>query len=394
MTLGKKIALMLTAIITTTVMAGLIYVTSAFGYSTAEFGKTYQEINGQTSKALENSEPFTILLMGVDTGTGSRVDPWAGNSDTMILVTVNPKTKRTTMTSLERDILVRLAGPEDNEMTGVEAKLNAAYASGQAEMAITTIEQLLDVPIDYYMQINMQGLIELVDVVGGITVTNNFDFDISIEEQEPEYTAIIPPGTHKLNGDQALVYSRMRYQDPEGDYGRQKRQREVISKILKKLLSFDGVSSYRKVLKAISGNMQTNIAVNEKTIPSLLGYRDAIGTLKSYQLRGEDATLADGGSYQIVTTEHLLETQNRIKKELGLETSETLEHTIAVTYEEIYGEGSLSEATGNLGYDEGVTADYGYTEAYQEPVPGYAVTEAPAISEEAPVVTESPVAGE
>lgn len=339
MKLGKKIALMLTGIILITVVAVVTYITTAFNYSDTEFGKTFHEIEtlGESSHAIEHTEPFSILLMGVDTGSGSRSDTWAGNSDTMIVVTVNPKTKRTTMTSLERDILTTLTGPEENDMNGVDAKLNAAYASGEAEMAIMTVENLLDIKIDKYMQINMQGLVDLVDAVGGIIVTNPFDFDISISEQEPEYTSTIAPGTHKVNGNQALVFSRMRYQDPEGDYGRQARQREVIGKIVKKMLAVDSVSSYKKVLSAVSNNMQTNIAINNSTIPQLLGYREALGDMTSYQLRGEDATLADGGSYQIVTSAHLLEVQNRIKAELGLPELETLERTNAVLYETLYG---------------------------------------------------------
>lgn len=338
MKLGKKIALMLLAIIATTVAAAGVYFTSAFNYSTEEFRKTFKEVDtGMTSTAIEHTEPFSVLLMGVDTGSGNRKDPWAGNSDSMIVVTINPITKRTTMTSLERDILTTLSGPADNDMNGADAKLNAAYASGEAQMAIMTVENMLDIKIDKYMQINMQGLVDLVDAVGGIKVTNHFDFDIYIGEQEPEYTARVAPGTHKINGDQALVYSRMRYQDPEGDYGRQRRQREVIGLVVKKLLALDSVSSYKKVLKAISNNMQTNIEVTDKTIPSLLAYRDSLDTLENYQLHGEDATLADGGSYQIVTAKHLLETQNRIKSELGLPTLENLEHTNAVLYENLYG---------------------------------------------------------
>ena len=339
MKIWKKIASMMVAIVVTTMAAAGIYASTAFKFSTAEFEKTFQEVEtgSQATSAVEHTEPFSILLMGVDTGSGSRTETWVGNSDSMILVTVNPKTKRTTLTSLERDILMTLVGPETNELNGAQAKLNAAYAAGQAQMAIMTIEQLLDIKIDKYMQINMQGLVELVDAVGGITVTNPFDFDISIEEQEPEYTATVAPGTHKINGDQALVYARMRYQDPEGDYGRQRRQREVISKVVQKLLTTDSISSYKKVMKAVSNNMQTNIAITDKTIPSLLGYRSALGKIENYQLRGEDATLDDGGSYQIVTRDHLLEIQNQIKSELGLPTLETLASTNAVLFEDLYG---------------------------------------------------------
>lgn len=350
MKIGKKIAWMLVANIIVTVVAIGIYVTSAFNYSTSEFGKTYHDLNisGSDSNAIENSEPFTILLMGVDTGSGSRSNPWEGNSDSMILVTVNPDTKRTTLTSLERDILVKLVGPEKNAMNNLEAKLNAAYASGQAEMAMMTIEKLLDINIDQYMQINMQGLVDLVDAIGGITVTNPFDFDISIEEQEPEYKSTIAPGTHKVNGDQALVFSRMRYQDPEGDYGRQARQREVIGKIVSKMLAVDSLSSYRKVLRAVGSNMRTDIIINNRTIPKLLNYQGALKKIVNYQLRGEDATLADGGSYQVVTSEHLLEIQNNIKKEIGQKTKVTLEDTNAVLYETLYGTMPIETTETNL----------------------------------------------
>ena len=176
--------------------------------TTGALSKTYKSFGNETNVIAEN-KPMTILLMGVDTGSGSREEPWAGNSDTMILVTVNPQTKETTMTSLERDILTNITS--DGET--VQAKLNSAYAQGGAKLAIKTIQDLLNIHIDRYVMINMKGLVQLVDKVGGITVNNPFDFDISIEENEPEYTAKIAPGRQEINGDQALVYSRMRYQD-------------------------------------------------------------------------------------------------------------------------------------------------------------------------------------
>ncbi|WP_288275069.1 biofilm formation/cell division transcriptional regulator BrpA [uncultured Streptococcus sp.] len=370
MKLGKKILLMLAAIIVTTVVALGVYVTTAYNFSTSELAKTFKDYktSGSSSNAIEQTKPFSILLMGVDTGDSERQSTWEGNSDSMILVTVNPKTKKTTMTSLERDVLIELTGPEDNDMNGVQAKLNAAYASGGAQMAIMTIQDLLDINIDYYMQINMQGLVDLVDAVGGITVTNDFDFPISISENEPEYTATVEPGTHKINGEQALVYARMRYDDPEGDYGRQKRQREVIQKVLKKILALDSVSSYKKILSAVSKNMQTNIEISSSTIPSLLGYTDALKTIETYQLKGEGQTI-NGTSYQVVSSDHLLEIQNTIKKQLGLEESTELK-TSAVLSDDVYdsdysdygySDYSYGDSDSSYGYDSGYS-DYGTTD--------------------------------
>ena len=338
MKIWKKITLMFSAIILTTVIALGVYVASAYNFSTNELSKTFKDFKLAKSKshAIEETKPFSILLMGVDTGSEHRKSKWSGNSDSMILVTINPKTNKTTMTSLERDVLIKLSGPKNNGQTGVEAKLNAAYASGGAEMALMTVQDLLDINVDYFMQINMQGLVDLVNAVGGITVTNKFDFPISIAANEPEYKAVVEPGTHKINGEQALVYSRMRYDDPEGDYGRQKRQREVIQKVLKKILALNSISSYKKILSAVSNNMQTNIEISSKTIPNLLAYKDSLEHIKSYQLKGEDATLSDGGSYQILTKKHLLAVQNRIKKELDKKRSKTLK-TSAILYEDYYG---------------------------------------------------------
>ena len=247
------------------------------------------------------------------------------------------------MMSLERDILTKIKTTDGT----MQAKLNAAYANGGAELAISTIQKMMNIHIDRYILINMKGLVQLVDAVGGITVNNTLGFPISIEENEPEYKAVVEPGKQHINGDQALVYSRMRYQDPEGDYGRQKRQREVIQKVVQKVLSLNSISHYQAILKSVSNNMQTNVELSSGSIPQLLGYQDAFKNIESKQLKGEGATLADGGSYQIVTSEHLLEMQNILRKSLGLEEVTKLE-TNAVLYEELYGGAPNTSQSGKV----------------------------------------------
>ena len=280
---------------------------------TQELDKTFEvsEAIAGDETAIEKKKPMTILLMGVDTGSDERPDDWQGNSDTILLVTINPETKRMSMTSLERDLMTNIEGQG-------KVKLNAAYPAGGVELAISTVQKMLDVDIDYYALINMRGLMSLVDAVGGIEVTNHFDFPISIAKNEPITTAEIPPGTHRINGEQALVYSRMRYDDPDGDYGRQKRQREVIQKLLAKLLSLESIDRYKPILSAISHNMKTNMELGEtSTLISLLSYKDSMANISSYQLGG-NGVMVDGVSYQVASVEDVLEAQNRIKKELGI----------------------------------------------------------------------------
>ncbi|MFC2401093.1 glycopolymer--peptidoglycan transferase LytR [Streptococcus sobrinus] len=353
MKIGKKIFLMVLTILATTVIAFFIYTRNVLNFSNSQLGKTFKQY-GKNSSAIEQTKPFSILLMGVDTGDSQRKETWEGNSDTMILVTVNPRTNKTTMTSLERDVLVDLADKSGEED---QAKLNAAYANGGTKEALSVVSKLLDIDIDYYMQVNMQGLVDLVDAVGGIKVTNNFDFPISIAENEPEYTAKVEPGPHHINGEQALVYARMRYDDPEGDYGRQKRQREVIQKVVAKLLDMgSSVSSYQKILKAVSKNMQTDIDLSTNNLGNLLGYQSAISNVKNYQLKGTDATI-NGGSYQLVDADGILKIQNRIKKQLGLKegTKKTLK-TNAILYEDLYGQGGLDTSDGS---DSSSSSAYG-----------------------------------
>ncbi|HFI0293959.1 TPA: LCP family protein [Streptococcus suis] len=331
MTIGKKIFLMSLAIVGLTLGAGLIYGASLLNFSTGAISKTFKQLNGEEEiTPIDATEPLTILLMGVDMDQATRGGDWeGGRSDSMILVTVNPKTKETNMMSLTRDIMVEIA-EANGESSGTVEKLNHSYSYGQAPMAIATIEKMMDITIDRYIEINMDGLVELVDAVGGIEVNNTLGFPISISEHEPAYTSIVQPGKQLVNGNQALVYARMRYDDPEGDIGRQRRQREVITAIIKKLLQLDGLTQYKKILTAISNNMRTNIEISPATIPSLLGYKDSVSKLNSYQLRGVDQ-MVDEIYYQLPTSEHLLEMQNILKKSIGLE-----EKTDLVTNVKVY----------------------------------------------------------
>ncbi|HEM3642945.1 TPA: LCP family protein [Streptococcus suis] len=331
MTIGKKIFLMSLAIVGLTLGAGVIYGASLLNFSTDAISKTFKQLDGEEKiTPIDATEPLTILLMGVDMDQATRGGDWeGGRSDSMILVTVNPKTKETNMMSLTRDIMVEIA-EANGESSGTVEKLNHSYSYGQAPMAISTIEKMMDINIDRYIEINMDGLVELVDAVGGIEVNNTLGFPISISEHEPAYTSIVQPGKQLVNGDQALVYARMRYDDPEGDIGRQRRQREVITAIIKKLLQLDGLTQYKKILTAISNNMRTNIEISPATIPSLLGYKDSVSKLNSYQLRGVDQ-MVDEIYYQLPTSEHLLEMQNILKKSIGLE-----EKTDLVTNVKVY----------------------------------------------------------
>ena len=337
MKIWKKIVLMSLSIFLLTVVAAGVYGNSLLGFSLRETSKTFKSLddNDDSIQPIDATEPLTILLMGVDMDQASRGGQWdGGRSDSMILVILNPTTNTTTMMSLTRDIMVEIAEP-DGTSSGTIDKLNHSYSYGQAPMAIATIEKMMDITINRYVEINMDGLVELVDALGGIEVNNTLGFPISISEYEPVYTAVVPEGKTLVNGNQALVYSRMRYDDPEGDIGRQKRQREVITAIVKKILNLDGLTQYKKILTTISNNMRTNIEITTSTIPSLLGYKDALSNLEPYQLQGEEQMINEL-SYQLPTSEHLLEMQNVLKASIGQPTATDLVTNVQVNESMMY----------------------------------------------------------
>ena len=114
---------------------------------------------------LTKQDPFSVLVLGVDEREGD-----SGRSDTMIVLTVNPNQNSIKMLSIPRDTRTEIVGH------GTTDKINHAYAFGREEMSIATVEHLLDIPIDYYVKVNMEGFQDIVDAVGGIQVNNNLDF--------------------------------------------------------------------------------------------------------------------------------------------------------------------------------------------------------------------------
>ena len=308
MSKGKKIFLIIFGIVAVLVIGVVGIGAKLYMDLSGSIQKTYESVErSQDEKKRENpvdlkkQESFSVLLMGIDTGDLGRVDQ--GRSDTMMVATVSPEDQQTTIVSIARDTYVDIVGH------GMKDKINHAYAFGGPAMSMDTVQKYLDIPVDHYISINMAGLKELVDAVGGIEVNN----DLTFSQDNYDFTI----GKITLDGDQALAYSRMRHEDPNGDYGRQERQRKIVEGIAKKVLSFDGVSKYQDILSAVESNMKTDMSFdNMRTIA--LDYRDAFKTIKQDQLKGE-GFMQDGISYQRVSEEELNRVQTELKEQLNLE---------------------------------------------------------------------------
>lgn len=308
MSKGKKIFLIIFTIVAVLVI-GLIGVAAKLYFDVSNsINETYQSVERDREDRLRENdvdlsqqESFSVLLMGIDTGDLGRVEQ--GRSDTMMVATISPQDNQTTVVSIGRDSYVDIVGH------GTTDKINHAYAFGGPAMAMNTVEKFLDIPINHYVSINMAGLKELVDAVGGIEVDNEITFS-----QDGFDFAI---GRTSLKGEQALAYSRMRYEDPNGDYGRQERQRKIVEGIVKKVLSLDGITQYQTILNAVEQNMKTDMSFDDMRTLAF-NYRSAFQTIKQDQLQGE-GFMQDGISYQRVSEEELARVQKELKAQLNLE---------------------------------------------------------------------------
>lgn len=226
----------------------------------------------EQDRDLADLKPFSVLILGLDKEDG------VSRSDTIMVATVNPDEENVKLISIPRDTLITLPN-------GNPEKINAMYAIGGVSQTIDMVEDYLDIPISFYATLDFEGLVALVDAVGGIQVNSERSF--TVQDSEENMDAIqINEGIQTLDGEHALGYARMRKQDPRGDWGRQERQREVIESLTTELISMNSLTNFNEILDAIQPNLETNIRGQQMwTIAS--NYGQAAGSIESLTLTGE-----------------------------------------------------------------------------------------------------------
>ncbi len=264
-------------------------------YEIATYEKTFKksEIEGETTGTKANvTEPFTVLLLGADS------DDTSFNGDTIMMVTFNPETLNATMFSIPRDTYVTMA------CGGNQTKITHA-AWGGVNCMVKTVENFTGINIDYYVKINFNGLIDLVNAIGGITVDVPIDFCESNADrwQGPEYEICLNKGVQTLTGEQALAFSRHRKTLPLGDFQRGQHQQLVVEGILNQLKSIRTPNKFYEVLDIISANLDTSMSPEDilsfynvgKDI--LLKDEDVKINITKTFLRGYDLYIYEGYGY-------------------------------------------------------------------------------------------------
>lgn len=247
-----------------------------------------------TRKKLQETEQINILLLGIDTYENKK-----GRSDAIMVMQLEPQTDAMKIVSIPRDTRVEIVGK------GFEDKINHAYAFGEAEMAIATVEKFLNIKLDYYVSINMNGLIELVNELDTIKVQNELAWS------NGEYD--FPKGTIELDGDKAVAFVRMRKEDPSGDFGRTTRQRKVIEGIIQRGATVGSVPKFTGMVDVLGKNMSTNMDfVDMKKLFSR--YRDTRKNITEYMLDGNGQKM-DGIYYLIVEEEEVQKVHHMLTEE-------------------------------------------------------------------------------
>ena len=207
----------------------------------------------------------TIGLVGLDNRSNKLK---SGNSDTMIIASINNDTKKVKLVSVYRDTYLRIG--EDSEGNGQYSKANAAYAKGGAEQFLNMLNTNLDLNVTDFVSVDFQAVAEAVELLGGIDVElkeeevvhlNNYCVETS-KVTGMDYTPLEKKeGTHHLNGVQTVAYARIRY-TAGNDFRRAARQREVIYKIVEKAKKSD-IATLSKILDKVFPNIYTSFTKAE-----------------------------------------------------------------------------------------------------------------------------------
>ena len=254
---------------------------------------------------LDDGDPFTVALFGVDSDAKRDAEGGGQRSDTVMVLSINPQKKATEIVSIPRDTQAEIVGK------GTTEKINHAYAYGGPDMAVKSVENLLNVPIDHYATIDMDGMQDMIDTVGGINVTSNASFSYD------GYQFSEGVQSH-MDGKEAMAFIRSRKEEGAGgDFGRQERQQLVIQGLANKLTSISSVTHFNSLMNHVEDNVKTDLTVGElNKIRS--NYNDANEQVNRHQLDGQGGIQDDGLYYFIPSESSLSEIEANIKDNLGM----------------------------------------------------------------------------
>ncbi|MET1029876.1 LCP family protein [Domibacillus tundrae] len=289
----------------------------AFLYKKAETVLSESYMNdGREKSALRDADVHplednvSILFMGIDDNLRRNYGDNT-RTDALILATLNIKDKTIKMLSIPRDTYAYIPAEDDYN------RINHAHVVGGPTATIESVEELLDVPVDYYVRMNFYAFVDVVDALNGIKFDVPYEF--RVKDSSDVHYVNMEPGVQVLNGQEALAVARTRMND--SDIERGKRQQQILQKVVKKALSVNSVTKYDEILEAIGENLRTDMTFSE--MKSLIDYgkNDKGLSYESLTLPGTDDFL-NSGAYIYRADETELEViKGKLQRHLGIETS-------------------------------------------------------------------------
>ncbi|WP_098747644.1 LCP family protein [Paenibacillus sp. EZ-K15] len=226
----------------------------------------YKEDESMKPVKWEGTERVNILLMGGD-NRGLKENDKA-RSDSILLATFDPVTKKAHLLSILRDTYVRIEGHG-------EERVNTALALGGPNLAMKTIGDLLGLDIQYYVYTDFEGFKSLIDALGGIDFYVEKDMTYTDKADGNRYDIHLKKGQQKLDGDKALQYVRFRH-DAMSDFTRTERQRNLLSAVADKLKSGWNLMRMKQILESVAPYIQTNLDISDMLKLATLGVESHI----------------------------------------------------------------------------------------------------------------------
>ncbi len=268
----------------------------------------------RTAKVDPVKDNFSLLFIGIDK---RKNEP--ARSDAMILATFNHDRNEVKMVSIPRDSKVQIypQTPTDYGIT----KITHAHAYGDtqgnrgADYTIDTIEHLLQIPVDYYVQVDFRAFVRIIDALGGV------DVDVpaklvtqNSKDQHGSQSIVLQPGKQTLNGEQALALARNRKSPGSGgDFGRGKRQMAIIKALVAKSKQLTSITKYGNVIDSLNGHLQTNLTFGQ--LLSLKQYAGSLSSIQTIQLKGTD-DISTGTYYYALDETYLQKVRNQLQQQL------------------------------------------------------------------------------
>lgn len=272
-------------------------------------GDSSRQSNIRGEKVNPSKDPVSILFLGIDENSGREKNGQTtehSRTDAMILSTFNADKNQIRMLSIPRDTISYIP------KVGFYDKITHAHAYGGPTASMDSVEATLNVPVDYYVRINMEAFVDAVNELGGIYY--KVPYDINEPNTNDTGKIKVKKGYQKLNGDQALAVARTRHQD--SDLKRGERQMELLKILFAKAQKLDSFDKLDDVIQIVGDNSKHNF--NSKEVKALATkYLQNDIEIKSKQLKGEDDYL-DGIYYYNPSLQSIMSTSNLLRKDLDL----------------------------------------------------------------------------